>query len=111
MIIQKVFSNSYDEERYYSVLMSEEELALFTDFTSPLGKLTKNVGSKWNPMSNSDRMRSRQTELLNKKLSANPGIFGKAGQWTGNNKLATAGIGLTAAAGLGYGAYRLAKED
>lgn len=29
MEIQKIFSNQYDEERYYSVLMSEDELALY----------------------------------------------------------------------------------
>ena len=30
MEIQKIFSDYYDEERYYSVLMDEEELALFS---------------------------------------------------------------------------------
>lgn len=30
MTIQKIFSNQSDEEKYYSVLMSEEELKLFS---------------------------------------------------------------------------------
>ena len=31
MEIQKIFSDEYDEERLYSVLMNEEELALFSE--------------------------------------------------------------------------------
>ena len=31
MEIQKIFSDQYDEEKYYSVLMNEEELALFSE--------------------------------------------------------------------------------
>ena len=31
MEIQKIFSDQYDEERLYSVLMTEEELALFSE--------------------------------------------------------------------------------
>lgn len=33
MEIQKIFSDYYDDERLYSVLMSEEELALFADLS------------------------------------------------------------------------------
>ena len=41
MEIQKVFSDMYDEERIYSVLMNEDEIALFSEIQKEFGFKSK----------------------------------------------------------------------
>lgn len=45
MEITKVFSDMYGEERFYNVLMSESEMALFSIFSSEIVQ-SKNVDSR-----------------------------------------------------------------
>lgn len=46
MEIQKIFSDQYDEERLYSVLMTEEELAFFSEAVEEASKPKKSVAKK-----------------------------------------------------------------
>ena len=46
MEIQKIFSDEFDDERYYSVLMNEEELVLFSEIQKEFGFNFGSVGKK-----------------------------------------------------------------
>ena len=98
MEIQKIFSDQYDEERLYSVLMTEDEVALFSklqdeDYYERHNKRKKDA--KYAPAAGA---------VLGGMIGASPGATIGYGLSNGNpvGALAGAGAGALAGGGLGY---------
>ncbi len=74
MEIQKVFSDMYDEERIYSVLMSEDELALFSEiqkeFSAPQ-KIAKKAFREAGRLEMAKRMGLKNAENYSRSVIRN----------------------------------------
>ena len=126
MEIQKIFSDMYDEERIYSVLMNEDEIALFSDLKErrklneylgdrkdklnfALGKPSK----KFNDRSKSDEdymefyegnpLRTRRKVKNALKFAAGLGAAGALSGRSLKDRGIKAAIGAGVGAGLSYG--------
>ena len=78
MEIMKVFSDSYDEERIYSVLMNEEELALFSEIQKEFSNATNKALKKAWVKSQGGRQALR--DRVGIEVGAVPGFWGVPGK-------------------------------
>jgi hypothetical protein len=92
MEIQKVFSNIEDpEENLYSVLMSEDEIALFSEYMPQLTRYDR-----------SDRLKQmKDADVLAEKKRSNMGTYVKTAKTTGVGAVLGSGIGAVAGAMMG----------
>ena len=92
MEIQKIFS-SHDEEKIYSVLMSEDELALFSEYTKGVTSYDR-----------TDRLKQmKDSDILAEKKRSNTGTYVKSA------KTGVVGSALGAGAGAILGATKFGR--
>ena len=100
MEIQKVFSDIEGDERYYSVLMSEEELQLFSE-------KKKKAEEKF--MKEYDKYHKKNDKLVKGALSGVGALYGSGAAMLGKSTKGMIGKGALGAgtgALLGYGAAK-----
>ena len=111
MEIQKVFSDEYDEERYYSVLMNEEEVVLFSELQKEFGFLD---GVKGFFGGNKKKIKELTEEVAKQRAAASEASIARhqmiADKLRMKRNLKIGGkvaLGVAGAAGLGYGIKKL----
>lgn len=97
MEIQNIYEDWDGEERYYSVLLDEEEIGLFSDAK---GYLEKADGYYKKALGKAKRLAAK-TRNVGRKTAA----------WMKANPGKAAGIGAASAAALGGGLYLLGSGD
>lgn len=104
MEIQKVFSNIEDpEETLYSVLMSEDEVALYSEFR----KHVDDIGSLLNEAVDSYAKNSKRAEESLKSYRKHAAEADRLRHLRRNKTWGGIAAGTLATAGLGYGAKKL----